>query len=124
MLRLGPPLCHLERESVGRPAAFQGAVLHLGMSRRPNRVDGEWRWSFARRQFIPDHSQPGRTYLKRWRFDTPLGSVFLHAILLPDGDPDPHNHPFSRSISLILRGGYREVRGMHGEDVRSFAPVS
>lgn len=86
--------------------------------RRPNLVDGEWRWSFARRQFIPDWSDPSRTYLKRWRFDTPLGSIFLHAIQLPDGDPDPHSHPFSRSISLILRGGYIEQRGIHGEEVK------
>ena len=35
-----------------------------------------------------------------------------------DGDPDPHNHPFSRSISLILRGGYREKRGMYDEEIR------
>ena len=87
------------------------------MGRRPNQVDGEWRWSFARRQVIPDHSQPERTYLKRWRFDTPLGSVFLHAIQLPDGDPDPHNHPFSKSVSLILRGGYTEHRGVGGDRI-------
>jgi len=92
------------------------------MRRRKNLVDGEWRWSFARRQFIPDASQPDRIYLKRWRFDTPIGSVFLHSILLPDGDPDPHNHPFSRSISFIVKGGYTEERGVFGEEVRELRP--
>lgn len=93
-----------------------------GVVRRPNQVDGEWRWSFARRQFIADHAHPERTYLKRWRFDTPLGSVFLHGIQFPDGDPDPHNHPFSRSVSLILKGGYTERRGIHGESTRELRP--
>ncbi len=87
--------------------------------RKPNEIDGEFRWSFARRQFIPDWSNPDQTYLKRWRFDTPLGSVFLHQILLPDGDPDPHSHPFSRSVSLLLKGGYIEHRGIDGAEVRT-----
>ena len=39
-----------------------------------------------------------------------------------DGDPDPHNHPFSRSVNLILKGGYTERRGIHGESTREHGP--
>lgn len=88
--------------------------------RRPNLIDGEWRWSFARRQVIPDWSNPTRPYLRRWRFDSPFGSIFLHAIHLPDGDSDPHTHPFSQSVSLILRGGYTEYRGIDGTARRDY----
>ncbi len=46
--------------------------------------------------------------------------MFLHQILLPDGDPYPHSHPFSSSISLILKGGYTEYRGIYGDDERTY----
>ncbi len=88
--------------------------------RRPNLVDGEWRWSFARRQIIHDLFRPEEVYIDRWRFDTPLGSVFLHRIALPDAGRDPHTHPFSWSWSLILKGGYTEHRGADGSDVRTY----
>ncbi len=58
----------------------------------------------------------------RWRFDTPLGSVFVHSIRLPDRDPHPHTHPFSWSRSLIVRGGYTEERGAGAEEVRHYRP--
>ncbi len=58
----------------------------------------------------------------RWRFDTPLASVFVHSIRLPDRDPDPHTHPFSWSRSLIVRGGYTEERGPAAEEVRHYRP--
>ncbi len=89
------------------------------MAPKPNLVDGEWRWSFARHQPIYDISDPTAVYMDRWRFDTPLVSVFLHAIRLPDKDPNPHTHPFSWSLSLILKGAYVEHRGAHGEEVRT-----
>jgi len=60
--------------------------------------------------------------MERWRFDTPLGSVFLHSIKLPDGDPHPHTHPFSWSRSLIVKGGYTEERGPLAEEVRRYGP--
>ncbi|MGI9623546.1 MAG: hypothetical protein ACR2PK_11970 [Acidimicrobiales bacterium] len=95
----------------------------LGLLRRkPNYVDGEWRWSFARRQRIMDLVEPDEVYLDRWRFDTPVVSVFLHSIKLPDRDPNPHTHPFSWSYSLILRGGYEEHRGPSGSEIRQLGP--
>ncbi len=87
---------------------------------RRNLVDGEWRWSFGRHQPIKDAIEPHRVYLDRWRWDTPAGSVFLHAIRLPDRDLHPHTHPFSWSWSLILRGAYTEERGPFAEKVRTY----
>lgn len=95
------------------------ARRRLRWRRRPNLVDGEWRWSFARHQRIFDVGSPTEVYLDRWRFDTPLVSVFLHAIRLPDRDPNPHTHPFSWSTSLILKGAYVEHRGPFAEEIRT-----
>ena len=116
----GPRLLGALVTHIRTPATL--ATVGRSRRRRPNLVDGEWRWSFARHQPIPDALEPDRTYLDRWRFDTPVGSVFLHAIRLPDRDPDPHTHPFSWSRSLILKGGYTEERGPLGERIRDFRP--
>ena len=96
--------------------------MKWGWRHRENLVDGEWRWSFARRQLIYDVVEPERVYLERWRFDTPFGSIFLHSINLPDRDPYPHTHPFSWSRSLIVKGSYVEERGPYGDEVRKYRP--
>lgn len=68
------------------------------------------RWSFLERLDIPDALDPDRTYLRRWYIiGTPWGGLYLHHILLPDGDRALHDHPWS-FVSLILRGGYTEQR--------------
>lgn len=36
--------------------------------------------------------------------------VYLHCFERPDREREPHNHPFSKSVSLILTGGYLEER--------------
>jgi hypothetical protein len=49
-------------------------------------------------------------YLRRyfvWR--SKYFNVFLHNIVRPDEDPDPHDHPWSFT-SVVLRGGYTEQR--------------
>lgn len=67
------------------------------------------KWVLWERNEIPDVSSD-QTYLRRWRIiETPWGGIYLHHILLPDGDLALHDHPF-RFAALILRGGYREVR--------------
>ena len=51
----------------------------------------------------------GGEYLHRWHV-TPRGegpAVYLHRFLGDDPDPRCHTHPFA-SISIILRGSYRE----------------
>ncbi len=37
-------------------------------------------------------------------------SVYLHGFVRPDRDRDLHNHPWDKSYSLILSGGYDEER--------------
>lgn len=72
-------------------------------------------WSFWKTVDIPDKEYPHLTYLRRFIvFKTPYCALYLHRIYMPDGDRDPHNHPFG-FLSVVLRGGYTEER--HG-----FAP--
>lgn len=66
------------------------------------------RWALMQRFEIPDRHDPSKVYLRRLRvFQTPLLSVYVHWIFLPDTDRHPHDHPW-RFASLILRGGYVE----------------
>lgn len=64
------------------------------------------RWAVMQRMRI---SKPGYgLYLDRIRIiQTPLGGVYLHHIVRPDADKDPHDHPWPFG-SLVLRGGYQE----------------
>lgn len=58
-----------------------------------------WRWTETDSQYLT------RLHLIK----TPWFSVCLHWIKKPDPEPDLHDHPVS-FLSLILRGGYTEVR--------------
>lgn len=57
----------------------------------------------------------GQVYLDRWGFqfpprgDRPLFGAFLHKMDASDPGIDLHDHPWN-FVSLILRGGYRELR--------------
>ncbi len=65
-------------------------------------------WALWDRETIPDSENPDLPYLKRLRLlQTPWFGVFVHAILEPDRDRHPHDHPWTFR-SLILRGGYTE----------------
>lgn len=46
-------------------------------------------------------------------------AVFIHFFHRSDKDRDQHNHPWDRSIALILKGGYMEQRG---DRVKVFRP--
>lgn len=66
------------------------------------------RWQFMTRFDINDDK--GNLYLRRWRvIQTPLCSLYLHKIVRGDSDPFVHDHPWV-FLSIILRGGYVEVR--------------
>jgi hypothetical protein len=54
---------------------------------------------------------PDKTlYLRRFRLlRTPWFRVHLHQILVPDSNPELHNHPYA-FVSYILSGGYTEQR--------------
>lgn len=65
------------------------------------------RWALMKRMTIPCHD--GLVYLARLRIvQTPWFGVYLHDIFEPDGDRDPHDHPWNFT-SIVLRGGYTEV---------------
>lgn len=52
----------------------------------------------------------GKLYLTRWVLWAWGPRIFLHRIWRKDHDRDPHNHPWPFGLSLILRGGYEELR--------------
>lgn len=65
------------------------------------------RWAFMQRMVIP--CQDGLVYLVRLRIvQTPQFAVYLHDINEPDGDRDPHDHPWT-FWSFVLRGSYTET---------------
>lgn len=68
------------------------------------------RWAIMERFEVPHFDRPDVNYLERLRIiSTPLMSIYLHRIGTPDSRPTLHDHPWS-FVSIILRGGYTEVR--------------
>jgi hypothetical protein len=64
------------------------------------------RWTLLAGEDIGTDSDP---YLDRLRIlGTPRFSVYLHHIHRPDGEPDPHDHPWWFA-SLVLAGWYEET---------------
>jgi hypothetical protein len=60
----------------------------------------------------------GLVYLVRLRLvQTPWFGIYLHDIHEPDGDRDPHNHPWS-FLSIVLRGYYVERLYIHPDTRR------
>jgi hypothetical protein len=67
-------------------------------------------WAVLHREDIPDHADPTRTYLTRWRLlQTPWFALYMHCIRMPDTDRALHDHPWP-FVSVVLRGGYDEAR--------------
>jgi hypothetical protein len=65
-------------------------------------------WGFMEWADIPDRADPELVYLRRFRvFQTPYVALYVHWIMTPDTDRDPHDHPWN-FFSFILRGGYTE----------------
>jgi hypothetical protein len=66
------------------------------------------RWALGAVTDIPDLRDPASIYLRRYRLvETPWFGIFLHKILLADGDRDLHDHPW-HFATVIVRGGYCE----------------
>jgi hypothetical protein len=81
----------------------------------------QWCQAFARTLTVQHIAREGRPYLDRYflagwspthRRAGP--SVFLHHFLASDATTEVHSHPWAWSCSLILVGGYREDRCVHG----------
>jgi hypothetical protein len=53
-------------------------------------------------------SRDGSVYMIRYTLcERPEGRTYVHRIYRPDGDDDPHNHPW-QATARILSGGYDE----------------
>lgn len=78
------------------------------VNRRPPPADPGKRWEFFGDPLVLVDENNGREFLKRWRLvQTPLFSIFLHRMQVPDPGVDLHDHPWS-FVSFVLRGGYIE----------------
>lgn len=68
------------------------------------------RWAFMKRFEVPYLDRPTENYLSRIRVvQTPWFGIYLHRFDNPDSRPTFHDHPWP-FVSLILRGGYVEMR--------------
>lgn len=75
--------------------------------------------------YIIDDVRTGDPYLPRLLFPRiRIGSVdsrpMLHNFKGPDGDRNPHNHPWKWAVSIILSGSYTEER----TDVNDYVTVT
>ena len=53
----------------------------------------------------------GEPYLERYYLFGLFGwHAYLHRFVDSDPDRGLHDHPWGRAVSLVLRGGYREIR--------------
>jgi hypothetical protein len=61
--------------------------------------------------------EQGQPYLERYYLFGAFGwHVYVHRFVDSDPDRGLHDHPWSRALSLVLSGGYDEVRGQGGGD--------
>lgn len=89
-------------------AYLKGGLSTLARGRKYKSGTGwcVWRWSDVESEYI----------LRLHVFKTPWRAVCLHWINKPDAEPWLHDHPVS-FLSLILRGGYAELRASGDGDV-------
>ena len=88
-------------------AVAKGGLSNIARSRKykSGTIWCAWRWTDVRSEYI----------LRLHLVKTPWFAVCLHWIRKPDPEPHLHDHPVS-FLSLILRGGYAEVRQKPGEE--------
>jgi len=78
------------------------------------------------RRIDGDNGQP---YLERFYVGGVFGwCIYLHRFVASDPDRGVHDHPWRRAVSLVLTGGYREVRlrdrERHTTVIRRVRPLS
>jgi len=57
----------------------------------------------------------GQPYLERYYVGDAFGwCVYLHRFVASDPDRGVHDHPWRHAVSLVLSGGYRELRRVGG----------
>lgn len=92
-----PPVTELLVTATDAPPGTYQKPRHFGRIQITKLVDG------AKRVYLD------RTYVFRCKWF----SVRIHRILLPDMDPDPHDHPWS-FVSVPIHGAYTEHWGPEG----------
>lgn len=92
--------------SLAMYVAYKGGLSNVARERKYKSGTGwcAWRWTDVESEYI----------LRLHVFKTPWFAVCLHWIRKPDRDPWLHDHPVS-FLSLILRGGYAELRAKDGD---------
>ncbi len=77
-------------------------------------------WISARRPCRLIEGEQGEPYLERYylfgAFDWHL---YLHRFVDSDPDRGLHDHPWGHALSLILCGGYDEIRGCDGDPAQT-----
>jgi hypothetical protein len=64
--------------------------------------------------------EEGEPYLERYYLAGALGwHAYLHRFVDSDPDRGLHDHPWGRALSLVLTGGYEEIRGEPGNPERT-----
>ena len=78
------------------------------------------RWLFNRSAYLPCrliNRDDGKPYLERYYVGRLFGiHIYLHRFVAEDCREDLHDHPWS-AVSIVINGGYREVRGYLDGDV-------
>ncbi len=64
--------------------------------------------------------EQGEPYLERYYLFGALGwHAYLHRFVDSDPDRGLHDHPWDRALSLVLTGGYDEIRSPDGDAARA-----
>jgi hypothetical protein len=72
-------------------------------------------WLSARLPCRLIEGEQGEPYLERYYLHGAFGwHLYLHRFVDSDPDRGLHDHPWERAISLVLTGGYDELRGVDG----------
>jgi hypothetical protein len=64
--------------------------------------------------------EQGEPYLERYYLFGAFGwHAYLHRFVDSDPDRGLHDHPWGRAVSLVLSGGYDEIRPLAGDPART-----
>ena len=86
------------------------AIIQIWIVAVPAALFGFWCLRLDKNKLEIKYLCDGSLYLTRWQlFKCKWFRVLLHQIHKADKDRHLHNHPWPWAVSLVLRGGYREI---------------
>jgi hypothetical protein len=81
-------------------------------------------WISARRPCRLIEGDQGEPYLERYYLLGAFGwHLYLHRFVDSDPDRGLHDHPREHALSLVLSGGYDEIRAPTGAQIRATARI-